>query len=81
MTTPPLSPAAQAVMDAIGIHQDSPLYLIATGVAAAALRATTEQPYSVPAYFRGDEYSNYVEGVEAERERNQSIANELDRQP
>jgi hypothetical protein len=78
MTTPPLSPAAQAAWDA---YKAEDPYNFPRAAIAAALRATTEQPYSVPAYFRGDEYSNYVEGVEAERERNRSIANELDPQP
>ena len=74
MTTPPLTPAAQAVKDHFLANCSRGFQ---PGI-AAALRATTEQPYKVPAYFRGDEYSNYVEGVEAERERIRSIANELD---
>jgi len=44
---------------------------------AAALRAAIDQPYSVPADVRGDDYWCYRQGVEAERERLQAIANEL----
>jgi hypothetical protein len=78
MTTPPLSPAAQAVLSAFWA---APVSVSRNLQLAAALRATTEQPYSVPAHFRGGEYSMYVKGVEAERERIRSIANELDPHP
>ena len=78
MTTPPLSPAAQETLDA-AVDKAHPAFTsIIKPVVAAGLRATAEQPYSVPAYYRGDEYSMYVKGVEAERERIRSIANELD---
>jgi hypothetical protein len=45
---------------------------------AAALRAAADQPYEVPAYFRGDDYWRYRDGVDAERNRLLAIAAELD---
>jgi hypothetical protein len=79
---PPLSPAAQAVIDALCMDElNGPQQLMARAHAAAALRATTELPFQVPAYIRGDDYMYYIEGVESERQRNLAIANELDPQP
>ena len=69
-----LSPAAQAVKDhflanvPIGLEQGL----------AAALRAAADQPYEVPAYFRGDDYWRFRDGVDAERNRLLAIAAELD---
>jgi len=67
-----LSPAAQAVLDAAVLP-----CTIRRGI-AAALRAAADQPYEVPAYFRGDDYWRYRDGVDAERNRLLAIAAELD---
>ena len=39
----PLSPAAQAVLDALGVQDITALELVARGIAAAAIRALAEQ--------------------------------------
>ncbi len=73
-----LSPAAQAVLDAA----DSVFEQAGTtrqGI-AAALRAAAEQPYEVPAYFRGDDYWRFRDGVDAERNRLLALATELEAQ-
>ena len=75
--TEPLSPAAQAVLDAAVKAQYGSCYTQFGGIAAAALRAIADQPYEVPAYIRGDDYCNYRNGVEAERSRILAIAAEL----
>ena len=74
--TQPLSPAAQAIDEIIGDLYDKPVRC----VVAAALRAVARQPYEVRADIRGDDYSHYCAGVEAERNRNLAIATELEGQ-
>ena len=69
-----LSPAVQAVLDAIDANDGES----DRTVAAAALRAAAEQPYEVPAYFRGDDYWRFRDGVDAERNRLLAIATELE---
>ena len=83
--TEPLSPAAQAVLDAFNNRglssrewQDGKA---ASLKLAAALKAAADQAYEVPAYIRGDDYCNYRNGVEAERSRILAIAAELEAQP
>jgi hypothetical protein len=71
-----LSPAAQAVLDAAGASEPGIYATI-----AAALRAAAEQPYEVPAYFRGDDYWRFRDGVDAERNRLLALAAELDPTP
>lgn len=71
-----LSPAAQAVLDAVEDDCIHPTDL--HRIAAAALRAAAELPYSVPVDIRGDDYWYYRKGVESERELNLAIADELD---
>jgi hypothetical protein len=79
-----LSPAAQAVLDAAFPAYDDETLYVATGeqhagkIAAAALRAAADQPYEVPAYYRGDDYWRFRDGVDAERNRLLDIATELD---
>ncbi len=82
MTTP-LSPSAQAVLDAALDAADSVFVQAGTtrqGI-AAALRAAADQPYEVPPEYRGDEYWIFRAGLEAERDRNRAIATELDPTP
>ena len=67
-----LSPAAQAVLDAAGASEPGIHATI-----AAALIAAADQPYEVPAQYRGEDYWMYRRGVEAERDRNLAIAAEL----
>jgi hypothetical protein len=78
MTTPPLSPAAQAIdralADCIQLQGE---IIRARPLAAAALIAAADQPYEVPAQYRGEDYWMYRRGVEAERGRNLAIAAEL----
>ena len=82
----PLSPAAQAVVDAwdakLNPDPDGLTYLThdpEREALAAALRAVAaDQAYEVPAYIRGDDYWNYRNGVEAERSRILAIAAELE---
>jgi hypothetical protein len=71
--TAPLSPAAQAVLDAAGASEPGIYATI-----AAALIAAADQPYEVPAQYRGEDYWMYRRGVEAERDRNLAIAAELE---
>ena len=80
-----LSPAAQAVMDAaFPVYDEEEHLYVATGeqhagmIAAAALRAAADQPYEVPAYYRGDDYWRFRDGVDAERNRFLDIATELE---
>jgi len=81
--TVPLSPAAQAVLDAAFPAYDDETLYVATGeqhagkIAADALRAATKQPYEVPPWYRGDDYWIYRNGVDAERHRLLAIATEL----
>jgi hypothetical protein len=77
----PLSSAAQAVLDAAnGRSSYGPDDCLneSRWIAAAALRAAADQPYKVPAWVGEDAYWTYVSGVGAERERNRSIAAELE---
>jgi len=83
--TKPLSPAAQAVVDAwnakLNPDPDGLTYLThdpEREALAAALRAAVDQVYEVPACIRGDDYWNYRNGVEAERSRILAIAAELE---
>lgn len=83
-TTPnptPLSPTAQAVLDALSMDElNGPQQLMARAHAAAALHAAADQPYEVPAHVLGDSYWLYRNGVDAERDRLRTIAAELDPQ-
>lgn len=76
----PLSPAAQAVLDAYG-HEVGGIAAITSyercGL-AAALRAAAEQPYEVPAHIRGQAYWPFRNGVDADRSRLLAIAAELE---
>jgi hypothetical protein len=77
MTTP-LTPAAQAVLDAYETADCDP-YKIDPRQAglAAALRAAAEQPYEVPPWYRGDDYLIFRDAVTTERNRLFAIAKEL----
>jgi hypothetical protein len=72
---PPLSPAAQAVLDAtmLGRRYHSSL--------AAALRAVAKFPVDVPPHIRDCAYWPYRNGMDRMREHILAIANELDPQP
>ena len=78
MTDPtPLSPAAQAVLNAA--HDVIPDTSAGEVLAiAAALRAAADQPYDVPVWIQGDAYWAYRNGVDAERESFRAIAAELE---
>ena len=82
MTTPapPLSPAAQAVLDAfLDTAVDAGNYYATRSCQiAAALRAAADQPYEVAEYIRGDDYWVHRNAVEAERDRLRAIAAELE---
>jgi len=73
-----LSPAAQQVFWAFNRaasgKPDDWHYLPAI---AAALQAVADQPYEVPAWYRGDDCRTYRDGVDAERNRLLAIAAEL----
>lgn len=78
-----LSHAAQAVLDAMfKVNLDFGVVLLNSGeeakLAAAALRAAADQPYEVPTWIRGDDYWTYRNAIESERERNRTIAAELE---
>jgi hypothetical protein len=77
-STPPLSPAAQDVWNAWNDAYEAQGPLEDMGYPlAAALIAAADQPYEVPAQYRGEDYWMYRRGVEAERGRNLAIAAEL----
>jgi hypothetical protein len=84
--TAPLSPAAQAVLDAAFPAYDDETLYVATGeqhagkIAAAALRAAAKQPYEVPPWYRGDDYLIFRDAVTTERNRLLAIATELEAQ-
>jgi hypothetical protein len=71
--TVPLSPAAQAVLDAAAFAEPGFQSSI-----AAALRAATKQPYEVPPWYRGDDYLIFRNAVTTDRNRLLAIANELE---
>lgn len=75
----PLSPAAQAVMDATGTT-GTPLELAARGIAAVALRAAADQvdAVDVPDHIRGDTYWSYRNGRAAAKAHLIAIADELE---
>lgn len=79
-----LSPQAQAVRDAVlatyadNIPKDDRLWALERDSVVVALRSVADQPYEVPNYIHGDSYWIYRAGVEAERNRNLSIAAELE---
>jgi hypothetical protein len=77
---PPLSPAAQAVSDAMyEVNMD---FMDENHrIAAAALRAAAGRAGGVPAHVVGDSYWPFRDGVESERQRNLAIANELEARP
>ena len=72
-----LSPAAQAVLDAT-LGEGCVSWRDRRRIAAAALRAAADQPYEVPAYYRGDDYRTYRDGRTAERDHLCALANELE---
>ena len=76
-TVADLSPAAQAVLDAVIDISPAP----ALSITAAGLRAAAKQPYEVPPWYRGDDYRIFRDGVDAERNRLLAIATELDPTP
>ena len=77
-STPPLSPAAQKIDEALAdCIQLQGEIIRARPLAAAALIAAADQPYEVPPQYRGDDYWMYRRGVEAERDRNRALAAEL----
>jgi len=80
MTTPapPLSLAAQAVWDAWNdaYEAQGPLEDMGYPLAAALITAA-DQPYEVPAQYRGEDYWMYRRGVEAERRQLLALATEL----
>jgi hypothetical protein len=70
-TNPPcLSPEAQDVYDAF--NKDWPDGLV------PALRASADLPLEVPVWIQGDSYWAYVNGMNAVREQNRAIANEIE---
>jgi hypothetical protein len=73
-----LSPAAQAVLRAAEPLIAPSECLGLEAALAAALRAAADQPYEVPAYYRGDDYWRFRDGVDAERNRLLDIATELE---
>jgi hypothetical protein len=81
MTTP-LSPSAQAVLDAFlkDADEDATLRLF-QGHLADALRAATKQLYEVPPWYRGDDYLIFRDAVTTERNRLLALATELDPTP
>jgi hypothetical protein len=74
--TPPLSPAAQAVLDAVRKICPAP----ADEIAAAAIRAAVDQHWEVPPWYRGDDYLIFRDAVTTERNRLLAIAAELEAQ-
>lgn len=78
MTTPPLSPAAQAAVNAHhnALCSDNPNYEAAI---AAALRAAAKYPVEISPEFAG--FWPYIKGMDKMQEAILLIANELDPQP
>jgi hypothetical protein len=72
-----LSPAAQAVLDAVRKICPAP----ADEIAAAALRAVADQHWEVPPWYRGDDYLIFRDAVTTERNRLLAFATELDPTP
>jgi hypothetical protein len=73
-----LSPEAQAVLDAAEPLIAPSECLGLEAALAAAFCAAADQPYEVPAYYRGDDYWTYRNGIDAERNRFITIATELE---
>lgn len=71
-----ISPTTQVVLDAVCNNTEPDCDT--QHIIAATLRAAVDQPYEVPAYFRGDDYWRFRDGVDAERNRLLAIATELE---
>jgi hypothetical protein len=74
-----LSPAAQAVLDALGVQGIIALELVARGIAAAAIRAAADQAHPKPNIEDiGYTHQNYIDGWKDALDVILAIATELE---